>query len=361
MKPITMRKFRGYFFLAVSAILLGSCAGLPSNLDALKSRESAAQPIDAKTAARYALYGMMAANAYHDPSPIHFPLERLGWELVDLNGNGTDKPSFEDECLPYGTGLAYDIYRHSDGKRVVFAFRGTDDPVCDWTMANLAWISAAQYDKAERHFNDYLAAHLDSRVVMLTGHSLGGGLALSQSIRHGIEAAAFDSSPNANSLLLDKPIRPAERVLIYQKGEILEKPRDAAMPAGFSKIVPEENVYETKYDFGKMDLLSSNPVYLHSSGPLALGLLRQGAKIDPDLEGFCKAIGCRDKALLETAPVITANPIDLSLFNRIALASLSASERKDPQGDFRIAEHLEGETQCLASGEAGSTPPGWDG
>ncbi|MGR9099987.1 MAG: hypothetical protein ACU826_05410, partial [Gammaproteobacteria bacterium] len=25
------------------------------------------------------------------------------------------------------------------------------------------------------------------------------------------------------------------------------------------------------------------------------------------------------------------------------------------------AEHLEGETQCLASGEAGSTPPGWDG
>jgi hypothetical protein len=106
--------------------------------------------------------------------------------------------------------------------------------------------------------------------VVVVGHSLGGGLALSVSVWNGVDTYTFDASPRIFDGLGDHQ-KPAERVLIFQKGDILEKFRQA-LPK-LSEVVPARNIYEFAFDFHGL----SN----HRGDCLAYGLLKLGAEIDP--------------------------------------------------------------------------------
>jgi len=228
-------------------------------------------PLDAEVASRYALYAMLASNAYHRADRVRFPLERLGWQQVDMQGRPTREPTYEDK----DSGLAFDIHHHTGRGESIFAFRGTDDRH-DFTHANLAvWPFPGQYQQAREYFQAY-ASRLPGRKFTLTGHSLGGGLALGVSVSHGHDAVVFNSSPRVFDGLGDN-YADARRVMVYEGGEFLSAVRKL-WKRKFLHIVPRENIYRAAFEYER-------GVNRHRSDQLALGLLRLGAMVDSDLAG----------------------------------------------------------------------------
>lgn len=230
--------------------------------------------LNANVANDYAIYSMIASNSYHKTDRVRFPIEQLGWVQIDREGKPTDKPTAE---LP--SGLAYDIFEKHGSNEVIFAFRGTDSKR-DFFRANLAiWPFSGQYRQARKIFKDYIQSHPDKKVTV-TGHSLGGGLALSMSVRYGVDAVVFDSSPRVFDGLGDKHA-PAIRVMVYEGGEILTAVRKI-WKKKFLGVVPRENIYKASFDFGDVNK--------HRSDYLALGLLTLGASISPTLESMRVAL-----------------------------------------------------------------------
>ncbi|MFZ2890907.1 YqiA/YcfP family alpha/beta fold hydrolase [Sulfuricurvum sp.] len=224
--------------------------------------------LTANVANEYALYAMISSNVYHKADRVKFPVEKLGWITVDTVE--IDK-----------SGLAYDIFEHQYSNNVIFAFRGTDDKK-DYTKANVAIAPFnIQYQEATEHFKSYLDTHKDKNIT-LTGHSLGGALALSMSVNYGIDAIVFNSSPRIFEEV-DETYAPAKRVMIYQDGEILTSVRKI-WKKKFSTIVPLQNTYKASFDFGGTDVSKISKISLkHRADYLALGLLELGATVDTKL------------------------------------------------------------------------------
>jgi len=217
-------------------------------------------------AAKYALFAMIASNSYHKADRERFHVELLDWMQVEADGQAGDKPTYQGK-----SGLAYDIFENRKTGEYIFAFRGTDSKR-DYLWANLAVPPLdIQYLSARKRFGEFLAAHPGSKVT-LTGHSLGGGLALSMSVRYGVDAVVFDSSPRIFDGLGNKHL-PANRVMIYESGEILAVVRK--FWKNILRAVPRENIYKATFDFGG--------VSRHRSDFLARGLLNLGAGADASL------------------------------------------------------------------------------
>lgn len=229
------------------------------------------QSMTAEVAGNIAIYAMMSANAYKKKAKrVRFDLNKLGWQQVDLDGEPTDKPAKIHKM----SGLAYSIYEKVGTNKVVFAFRGTDSKR-DYLWANFSVPPFNfQYRQARKAIKKYLAENSHKNVVA-TGHSLGGGLALSVSVRFGIKAFAFDPSPRVFDGVGDVH-KPAERVIVYQKGEILKLVRKLWKKD--NDVVKRKNVYEC--DYPKVFKGSSK----HRGDLLAKGLLVQGAKKNPALK-----------------------------------------------------------------------------
>jgi hypothetical protein len=229
-------------------------------------------PISDVIAAKYALYAMLSANAYHKEDRkeqkekhVRFPVEKLGWSLVGVNGEPTQKSTGN-----FKSGFAYDIYRKGD--HAVFAFRGTDSP-WDYIMANLAIPPFhKQYRASRNEFERFKETSKSLGVNRLeaTGHSLGGGLALGVSLWFGVSAVTFDPSPRVFDGWPDHK-EPAERVAIYQNLEALQPVRARAKK--FKGAVKPENIYQCDFAFPKH-------VMAHSGEYLALGLLCLAARSD---------------------------------------------------------------------------------
>jgi pimeloyl-ACP methyl ester carboxylesterase len=231
------------------------------------------QRISAEVAGRFATYAMLSSNSYHSHDRARFAVEKLGWIQVDLDGNPTTGPTMQHEH----SGLAYDIYEKHDTNEVVFAFRGTDSRK-DYLMANLAVPPFNfQYRQARKEFGRYMSQNGHKKAAV-TGHSLGGGLALSVSVHHGVNAITFDPSPRIFDGIGDLH-EPAERVIIYEDGEILQLFR--AHWRKVSEVVQHKDIYCCSFDF------EGNQ---HRSDFLALGLLTLGATVDPALQAVLNAL-----------------------------------------------------------------------
>ena len=109
----------------------------------------------------------------------------------------------------------------------------------------------------------------------MTGHSLGGGLALSVSVRRGAPAIVFDPSPRIFDGWGDKHL-PAERLVVYEHGEILQIAR-AYTKKIFKIVKPEQHFYASQYRFAESALGR------HSGTRLAYRLLESAVASGNDL------------------------------------------------------------------------------
>lgn len=379
-KSFSFQKSIGPISVAViAALVLVACAPTNPLMGPLTGLVET-QPMTNEIAGEYAKYAMMSANAYHDKNGFVFPLEELGWQLVDSAGMPTDKATFEDPV----SGLAYDFYEKRSSNEVVIAFRGTDGwkdwysniPTLVPFYSGIVGLIKNQYPLASKIYKNYLSNYPKKKIIALTGHSLGGGLALHISFDYGVKAVTFDTSPNTNNFLCQMQTD-AERNIIYQNGELLHYFR-IGFPCLY-KNVPLKNRYRTEFDFSQSEKFGVKQVKLHNSGPLAMGLLQMAAKTDSELEKFCDKLQCERDPLTVTAQA-RQPPLekrlheqhnwnkndahkmddlvtDLNVFDQIALAAHHTSAK-----DITLPDQGEDKpTACrLASNDKGTPPSGWD-
>jgi hypothetical protein len=138
------------------------------------------------------------------------------------------------------TGLEYQVWRRTNCTEAVIAFRGTDSgDTGDW-VSNFRWFALApyfdEYDQVGAEIRDVInkiyASGCRPPRIIVTGHSLGGGLA--QHAAYGDKrityAYAFDPSPVTGyfdfpwrTLRVTRNAFGTDRV--YEAGEILSLPR----------------------------------------------------------------------------------------------------------------------------------------
>jgi len=247
-------KYFIFVTVIVSVILSGSASGR------VKIGHESATQLPKDMAKDYALYAMMASNAYLNPNRVYFDLSKLGWLKVDLDGNRTDVNSYSPSLLgKIFSNLQYDIWEKGDDMAVI-AFKGSDEKI-DW-YTNF-WIGPSiAYKSAKKHVREYLLKHPHKKLVV-TGHSLGGGIALSTSLWLGVDAYVFDTSPRVFDGWGDNK-EPAVRKAIFQEREILSVLR--SLWPKYSDALEEKDIYQSNFDF--------NGINTHRIDILAEGLLR---------------------------------------------------------------------------------------
>ncbi len=250
---------------------------------------SETKPFTKAIASEVAIYSMMASNAYaNDPTKTHFPIETLGWRKVDFKGNTVPETqnSYTSKTFVGSifSNLQFDIWEDSNSNKTIIAFKGTKEKI-DWVTGNLAMGIAIPYKSAKKHVREYINAHPD-RKVSVTGHSLGGGLALSVSFWEGVDAIAFNASPRIFDGMKNADA-PANRLTVFQQGEILQKIR-RWYPKFLNKIKPDQ-IVETSFNYPGGTS--------HRSDLLAEGLLSCSA--EPDLQKIAKEVRLSVSCYLE--------------------------------------------------------------
>lgn len=218
--------------------------------------------LDKALAKQYALYAMMSSNAYLKEDRTYFPIEDLGWVRVDLDGSPTSKNSYTPSWIgSIFSNLQYDIWVNKDENKTVISFKGTDEKI-DWLNGNFSVGISIPYKSAKKHVKKYIKHHPNQDVV-LTGHSLGGGLALSVSLWEGLDAYVYNSSPRVFDGLKNHS-SPAIRKAIFQEGDILQKIRK--IHPKFLKTIPPKDIVQTHFNY--------NGTSNHRADLLAEGILR---------------------------------------------------------------------------------------
>ena len=139
------------------------------------------------------LYAQMASNAYedYDPDKPEFPFVKYGYAKVG-------------EKVTTWKGLGAHIYEKKNENEnenekngeIVVAFEGTNfwSPA-DWLFGNLNLFTEGQYGEAKDLMRDIIKNNLDHKRIVVTGHSLGGALAISVALSFpNITAYTFNTS-----------------------------------------------------------------------------------------------------------------------------------------------------------------------
>jgi hypothetical protein len=221
-----------------------------------------------------AVYAMMASNAYaNDKEKLYFPLRQLGWKKVGLSGSEISDSvnSYTPKTFvgDFFSNLQFDIWENGSSNTTVFAFKGTMEPI-DWPTGNLMIGVSIPYKSAKKHVREYMAANPNKRVIV-TGHSLGGGLALSVSVWQGVDAIVFNTSPRIFDGAPNRD-KPAQRLTIFQQNDILQEIRKHYPK--FLKTIKPSQIVETKFDYAggnthRIDLLAKGLLACSTSSELA--------------------------------------------------------------------------------------------
>ena len=172
-------------------------------------------------------------------------------------------------------GSAADLYerRGPKGKKIiVIAFRGTEfTSLKDWLFGNFNIAYPGQFLEAQLLMKLVHQKYGSDVIIETTGHSLGGGLALSIARTHpGVSSIVFDSSPR----LFSTNRYENRQVQIVESGEILTYIRalwHVIPPNSFSPV----KTYKVNY-------LDGGLIGKHDMFALAEGLLADAAAFDPE-------------------------------------------------------------------------------
>jgi hypothetical protein len=229
----------------------------------------------ADIAAQYAVYAILSNDAYSS-SHVQLPLPQ-GWkENTDFRTNTDPKTGYAQ--------AVYEMYQDDKLVEVVLSFRGTDNKK-DW-ITSLEPLHRIQVPEAEANYKKVLEKYKDTGAkITVTGHSLGGGLALHISFHFpGADAIVFNASPVAKPGLKPKK---NSRISISESGEILETPRDAV-------IVKWKNTKSVKFKF-----LHGSAIFQHDISKLAINLVRLGATKSKELAAYLES-QCSDNKNVES-------------------------------------------------------------
>ncbi|MGO4598341.1 WXG100 family type VII secretion target [Terrabacter sp. 2RAF25] len=139
-----------------------------------------------------------------EPHDVDLELAELAKGVYDGTGTDSFDPVSADELEKLGIdpasltgrgGFQANIYRDDHG-RYVLAFAGTDPKsVSDWgTNAQQGLGALSSQHLQAIALAHHLAAAVGSDNVVLTGHSLGGGLASTASVATGVPAVTFNAA-----------------------------------------------------------------------------------------------------------------------------------------------------------------------
>jgi hypothetical protein len=275
-------------------------------------------------------YAWASAAAYQDPDdpgregvklpekcqgvwPREF-LTRQGWILWDtlplLKPHGEERPEYKLEGQTLRQlHLRAEVWANEQRKEVIVAFGGTvGSNLLDW-KANSRWFLKLvgggddQYDAVTKYFVPIFRKEYERRAqsgeawlkdgetrVVVTGHSLGGGLAqrfayeifFSKDIPFGKKVVAFDPSPVSGKRDSDTykkykddvvPYRGLEIDRIYNRGEILATVRSILSwgnpDPGNDEQGQSWTDFRYKDDWSLRVLLPSGSVHAHGISDLA--------------------------------------------------------------------------------------------
>ena len=227
--------------------------------------DNAIQQLPREKAKDYAVYAMMSSNAYLNKEP-YFELENLGWGKVDLKGKpvGKNENSYTPRLLGKLTsGLQFDIWEN--GNKTVFAYKGSDG-VVDWIVANLwPFGPSVPYKSALKKVREYkLEKGNQGKIIIATGHSLGGAIAVSMSLwEKGVEAYSFNGSPRFYDGLGDNKEKNIREAIFQEKDTLFNISKKYPK---FVEVMNSDDIYQTNFDFKE----ANN----HRIDYLAEGLLR---------------------------------------------------------------------------------------
>ena len=154
--------------------LFCAAAGLIIALSASASDVAGLRPFTTDLANDLVLYALMSSNAYAgDDEKIYFPMEKLGWRKVDLNGDAV--PPSANSYRPktpagdFFSNLQFDIWEDSNSRKTVFAFKGTKEPI-DWVTGDLMIGVSIPYKSAKKHVRAYMNAHPERLYAVSRGY-----------------------------------------------------------------------------------------------------------------------------------------------------------------------------------------------
>ena len=200
------------------------------------------------TAAESWRYAQMASNAYRSDLTGPRPYD-LAQDIHVLETRDNDE-----------LGFAYVVFerRQADRRELIIAFRGTEnDTFRDWFHGNLL---GRQNPEALKIFDEWRRKHSDLPII-LTGHSLGGGLAIHVSLnRPDASAFVFNTSPR-----------------FWRRGDRYDNRRVSIVEYGEALKVPRIFGREADQLYTSIGCSSGNPIAQHAMRRLATCLTQIAA------------------------------------------------------------------------------------